>query len=407
MAKNFVYKARDRAGQVTSGHVLADDEIAAAAHIRKQGYFITSLKEEKQSSSLAVWLQNQQRVKIKELAVFCRQFSTMINAGVPIISCINILIEQTANKKLKSILESMYKEIREGTPLSKTMHNYPQVFPEMMISLIEAGEVGGVLDTMMERLAAHFEKEHKMNEKVKSAMMYPSVVMGIAVMVVILILMFVLPTFVDMFRSMNVQLPLPTRILLGISDFVTQHIIWLILLAIAMLYMMVIALRKPHIRKQIDRVSLRMPIVGILIQKVGIARFSRTLSTLLRGGVPIMSALEVVEKTLGNRVMSDALAEAQTNIREGEGLAKTLSATKVFTPMIIQMVSIGEESGTTDQMLEKVADFYESDVDDMVSRLNSLMEPIIILFLGVTIGSIVIAILLPMFDIMTGIGVQH
>ena len=404
MAKNFIYTARNRAGQLLSGTVLAEDQTAAAAYIREQDCFITSIAEDKPKSSTGQFLKKLRRVGTKDLAVFCRQFSTMINSGIPILSCLGILMEQCENSLLKETLQDVYKRVREGEALSRTLASYPHVFPRLMVSLVEAGELGGVMEEVFERLAAQFEKEHKLNEKVKSATVYPLVVMGIACLVVIFILVFVLPTFVGMFESMRVELPLPTRMLLMLSSILQEHFLLLAALAAAGVYGIRLALRKPEIRERFDAGILRLPVVGVLTRKIEIARFSRTLSTLLRGGVDIIVALEVVEKILSNSSMARALVQAKSGIREGKGLSPVLNSSKVFTPMTVQMIAIGEESGSLDQMLERVADFYDNEVDDMVARLNSLLEPFIILFLGITIGSIVVAILLPMFDIMSGMG---
>ena len=393
MAKNFIYTARDRAGQLLTGTVLAEDQTAAAAYVREQDCFVTSINEDKPKSSTGQFLKKLRRVRTKDLAVFCRQFSTMINAGIPILSCLGILMEQSENSLLKETLQDVYKRVREGEALSRALGTYPNVFPRLMISLVEAGELGGVMEEVFERLAAQFEKEHKLNEKVKSATVYPLVVMSIACLVVIFILVFVLPTFVKMFEGMRVELPLPTRILLALSSILQNHFLLLAALAAAGAFGLRLALQQPKIRGRFDAAFLRLPVVGVLTRKIEIARFSRTLSTLLRGGVDIIVALEVVEKILTN-----------SSMREGKGLAPTLNSSKVFTSMTVQMVAIGEESGSLDQMLERVADFYDTEVDDMVSRLNSLLEPFIILFLGLTIGGIVIAIMLPMFDIMSGMG---
>lgn len=404
MAKKFIYTARNRSGRVLTGTVLADNQAAAATYVRGQDCFITSLKEYKPASTTGQLLKKLRRVKTKDLAVLCRQFSTMVNAGIPILSCLNILAEQCDNSLLKETLQDVYKRVREGESLSQALTNYSGIFPNLMVSLIEAGELGGALDEVLERLAAHFEKEHKLNEKVKSAAVYPAVVMAIACGVVIFIFTFVLPTFTKMFENMHMELPLLTKILLAVSNILQNHFLSLAIMAGAGIYGIVLALRQLAVRTWLDELILRLPFVGVLTRKIAIACLSRTLSTLLRGGVTIISAMEVVEKILGNRSMVAAINRAKTRVREGQGLALALNASQVFTPMTVQMIAIGEESGSLAQMLERVADFYDNEVDDMVTRLNSLVEPCIILFLGITIGSIVIAILLPMFDVMSGIG---
>jgi len=401
VAKTFAYTAKDRSGQLMTGSILADNEHAVALHIREQGYFITKITEADGGSSLSAFMDNLKSISLKEISIFCRLFSTMIDAGLPLVSCLNVLIEQTDNPRMKKALQDVYKKVKEGETLSRSLGDHPKIFPGLMINMVEAGEVGGVLDVVLGRLASHFEKEHKMNEKIKSAMTYPAVVISMAVLAVLFILTFVLPTFVQMFANMNKELPLLTRILLAISDFLRNYAPFLIVGAAIGVYGMKVAYQREDTRKFIDGLTLRLPVVGMLSRKIGIARFSRTLSTLLNGGVPIITALEVVQKTIGNLVMMEALEKAQSGIKEGLGLAATLAQSKVFTPMVIQMVSIGEESGALDKMLEKIADFYESDVDDVVSRLSTIIEPLIIGILGVVVGLIVTSIMIPMFDIIS------
>ena len=404
MAKTYVYTAKDYAGQVQTGSILAENEKAVAIHIREKGYFITKIKEEGSSTSFSSLLDSLKSISLKEISIFCRLFSTMVDAGLPLVSCLNVLIEQTDNKRMKKALQDVYKKVKEGETLSRSLGDHPRIFPELMINMVEAGEVGGVLDDVLGRLASHFEKEHKMNEKIKSAMTYPTVVSGMAILVVVFILTFVLPTFVQMFSNMNKELPLLTRILLGISDILRNYGLFVGIAILGGGYGLKIAYQRDDVRKILDGLTLSIPIVGMLSRKIGIARFSRTLSTLLTGGVPIITALEVVQKTIGNRSMMVALDKAQSGIKEGIGLAATLAQSKVFTPMVVQMVSIGEESGALDKMLEKIADFYESDVDDIVSRLSSIIEPVIIGVLGLVIGIIIIAIMVPLFDVMTNVG---
>ena len=401
MAKTYIYKARDRTGQVLSGNIIAESEAAVAAYIRDKGYFVTQIKVQKASSSLRELLYSLQRVSIKDLAVFCRQFSTMVDAGLSLVVCLSILIDQTYNPKLKAALQVIYKKVQEGETLSKAMEEHPKIFPSMMVSMIGAGEVGGVLDVVLERLAVHFEKEHKLNEKVKSAMTYPAVVISMAILSLGFILTFVLPTFVEMFKNMNVELPLPTRIMLAISGFLRENLLVIAVLLAVVSYAAYKLLDNPEIRKKLDPVILRLPVFGMLSRKIAIARFSRTMSTLVRGGVPIITALDVVKKTTANTLMIKALTGAQASIKEGLGLANPLGASNIFTPMVVQMVSVGEETGELDKMLDKIADFYESDVDDIVSRLSSMLEPILVGVMGVVIGMIIISIVLPMFEAIT------
>jgi type IV pilus assembly protein PilC len=401
VAKTYAYKAKDRTGQALSGTLIAESETAAAAYVRNQGYYITQLKEERRQWQLQEFLASLTPVKGKDLAVFCRQFATMMDAGLSMIACLNILIVQTYSSRLKTALQQVLKKVQEGETLSRALEGHPAVFPEMMISMIGAGEVGGVLDVVLNRLAIHFEKEHKLNEKVKSAMTYPIVVICMAGLSLTFILTFVLPTFVQMFDSMKVELPWLTRMLLEFSRFLREYAFVLVPVAVLKIIGAKMLLAKPEVRKKVDPLLLKLPVFGMLSRKIAIARFSRTLSTLVRGGVPIISALEVVKKTTANTAMIQALSSSQESIKEGLGLSSPLGASQIFTPMVVQMVAVGEETGELDKMLDKVADFYESDVDDMVSRLSSMLEPILIGVMGVVIGIIIISVVLPMFDVIT------
>lgn len=401
MAKTFAYKAKDRNGATITGSILAENQTAVAIHIREKGYFITQIKEKDNFNFLRTFMGSLKSINLKEISIHCRLFATMIDAGLPLVTCLNILIEQTDNLRMKKALQDVYKKVKEGETLSRALSDHPRIFPDLMIHMVEVGEIGGVLDDVLNRLASHLEKEHKINEKFKSAMTYPTVVSFMAILSVIFILSFVLPTFIQIFDNMKIQLPLLTRVLLAISNFLRKYALFLVIGTTAGIYGIRVAYLEEESRKVIDNLTLKIPIIGMLNRKVGIARFSRNLSTLLRGGVPLITALEVVQKTIGNLIMMKALKEAQSGIKEGMGLASTLAQSKVFTPMVIQMISIGEESGTLDKLLEKVADFYENDVDDVISRLSSIIEPVIIGVLGLVIGLIIISIMVPLFDVIT------
>ena len=403
MAKIFTYKAKDRGGHVLTGSILADNQAAVAAFVRSKGYFVMKITEDAGESTIQVFLDRFTPVKTKDLAVFCRQFATMIDAGMPLISSLSVLVEQTSNPNLKRSLQAVYKQVQEGQMLARVMEDHKHVFPTIMIKMIGAGEVGGVLDDVLNRLAVQLEKEYKLNAKVKSAMTYPAVVVAMMVIAVTAILVFVLPTFVGMFQGMNMQLPLPTRILLAASDFIRANALILIAGVLAAGYGLKLALNRQWVKALVDNLILFLPIFGDLWRKVSIARFSRMLSTLLRGGVAITTALEVVKQTMTDSNMTKAITVAQTSVQEGVGLAAPLGASPIFLPMVVQMVAIGEETGELDKMLEKVADFYESDVDDIVSRLSSILEPVLIGVLGVVVGGMIVAIMLPMFDIMTAV----
>jgi type IV pilus assembly protein PilC len=399
MAKTFAYQAKNIDGQVLSGSLVADSEAAVAAYIRGQGYFVTQIKEARQQAFKGLLLELQP-VKVKELAIFCRQFATMIGAGLTLVVCLKILTEQSQNPRLKEAMQDIGRRVQEGDTLSRAMLDYPRVFPELMVSMMEAAEAGGVMDIVLERLAVHFEKEYKMNEKVKSAMTYPAVVLTFASLVVVFILTFILPTFMQQFAGMKLELPLPTRMLLAVSDLLRGYGVVLLGVLIALGGVLKLNARRPGIRRTLDRLALQVPVFGKLSRKVAVARFTRILATLLRGGVPILTALAAVSKTTGNSLLIEALAEVQTSVRDGHGLSGPLAASGVFPPMAVQMVAVGEEAGELDRMLDKLADFYESDVDDMVGRLSALLEPILIAVLAVVVGGIVLAMMLPMFDVI-------
>lgn len=405
MAQDFVYKAKDRTGKLLTGKIAAENEAGAAAFIREKGYFVLNIKQAKGGSSgFENYLKNMRKVSVKEMAFMMRQFSTMISSGIPIVQCLSILIDQTANPRLKEALQDVYKRVKEGESISKALAAHPKVFPGIMINMMEAGEVGGVMDEVLNRLAVHLEKEYKMNSKVKSAMTYPMVIIAFAIIAILIILMFVMPTFVKLFTDMKIELPLPTKILLSISQFLNENMLLVFAGAIALVVGFKVALRNEKVKFAIDKYILSIPVIGVLVQKVAVARFTRTLGTLIKSGVSLLVALDVVKKTIGNALMVERLNSVQVNVKEGMGLSKTLNSAGIFNSMVVQMVAIGEESGSLDSMLEKVADFYENDVDDMVNNLSSLLEPFILVFLGVVVAFIATSIMLPLFDIITGAG---
>lgn len=413
MAKSFMYHARDRTGQAINGTIVADNQAAVAAFVKQKGYFVTKITEESQGISLTSNLSAISfkdinlaltSVKLKDLAVLCRQFATMVEAGLSFLVCLNILHQQTENPLLKDALQNVYKKVQDGESLTKAMGSYPRVFPVIMLGMIEAGELGGVLDVSLNRLAVQFEKEYKLEQKVKSAMTYPVVVISMAILVIMFVLTFVLPTFMKMFENSKVELPLITRVLLNVSGFLEANWPLLLLLAGGAIAAAPFLYRRPAVKYPVDMFLIKLPILGLLKRKAIIARFSRTLATLLRGGMPIITALDVVKKTTNHSGMTRTLENADTQVREGTGLATPLAGSPLFTPMAVQMIAVGEETGDLDQMLDRVADFYESEVDDMVASLSSLIEPVLIVVLGVIIGGIVLAVMMPMFDAVTSIG---
>lgn len=399
----FAYRAKNWNGQVFSGTITAENEAAAAAFIRSKGYFITRMKEQRPTLP-GISFKSLRPVSAKDLAVLCWQFSTMSNAGICLITALNTLIEQTCHPRLKKALRDILQKVQEGSALSLALAGHPAVFPALMVNMVEAGETGGVLDEVLGRLAVHYEKEYKLNEKVKSALTYPAMVLGVAALVVAFIMSFVLPAFLQMFSQMQLELPLPTRLLLKAGELLQCYWPLLPALTAGAAGFTAYAYKQPQYRLILDHLLLKLPVFGLMAKKTAIARFSRTFGTLLNGGVPITRALEVVKKTTGNLVIINMLAAAERSIHEGSGLAAPLNSRNIFPPLVIQMVAAGEETGKLDKMLDKIADFYESEVDDTVSRLGSLVEPVIIGILGIVIGGIVLAVALPMFDAVHNAG---
>lgn len=405
MAKTYFYKAKNQEGRLLTGTLLADTEKAVARYIQGQGCFVLQIKEQAGTSELiGDFLGKWHTVKTKDVAVVCRQLSTMMDAGLPLVTCLSIIIDQTNNARIKTALQNVYKKVKEGEAFSLALAEHPGVFPVMLVKMVEAGEIGGVLDEVLGRSAMHFEKEHKLNEKIRSAMLYPAVVMVMAVLSIIFIITFVLPTFMTMFENMNVELPWPTRLLSATGNLVRAQWPLFLLLGVITGACGKLVLNRSEFRKIWEQVVLYSPIVGQLVYKVAVARFCRILSTLLRGGVPIILALDVVKKVVDNLSMMEGISSSQQKLKAGMSLAAALGASRVFRPMVIQMVAVGEESGTVDKMLGKIADYYESEIDETVTRLGSIIEPAVVGILGIVIGFIVSAVILPLFDIMANVG---
>lgn len=398
----FSYRARDFSGQQVKGLLEAENREAAVERLREQKLFITAIHEAR-ASSITWRTIRQEKIPGRHMAVFCRQFSTMINAGLPVLTSLLILKEQTESKTLRQVIGQVAQDLQKGETLADAFRAHPKSIPDLMVNMVEAGEVGGVLDEVLSRLAVHFEKEHAMREKVRSAMTYPVVVLCVALLAVIFLLTFVLPAFQGILTNLGVEMPFLTKVILGISAFLRTF--WYLSLLSIILFAVGVkkSLATERGRTVWDKFTLKAPVLGALTQKVIISRFARTLGTLLKGGVPILQALEVVKRTAGNRVVAEGISKAQVNIRDGGGMAGPLAECGVFPPMVIQMIAIGEETGVLDGLLEKLSDFYDGEVDNMVSRLSSIIEPLMILFLGGIVGFIILAILLPMFKIIGSI----
>ena len=406
MTNIFSYRARDRNGKIFSGTILAENTAGAARVIRAQGLYITKVNALDYTSRISKIFTDRIPVGTKDLAVFCRQFAVMLEAGLSLTSCLDILVEQTANLRLQGAVREICGRIQSGESLAGAMKRYPWIFPVIMTSMIYAGEIGGVLDIVLDKLAVHFEKENILHEKVKSAMVYPSVVMGLALIITSFILAFVLPVFVKLFADMEVELPLLTSLLIQVYYFLQKYFL-LFVSGFFLLGIGIFLVAKPSsIQKTIEKIIFLLPVFGPLARRIILARFCRTFSILIQGGVPILAALDTVKKTTVNDNMIEILSNAQLNVRNGCPLSSQLTDNKLFTPMAVRMLNVGEETGALDKMLDKVADFYERDIDDMMNRLSSLLEPVLMVFLGVVIGGVIIAIAMPLFDVISNFGAR-
>ncbi len=396
----YAYTVRDAAGTMRNGTSEAENPDVLARRLREQGFVISEIKAAKAKKAGGNWFENLQKVKLTELSIFCRQFSTMIDAGVSLVRCLDVLSQQQSNARFKRIILDVLKEVEAGNTLSKSMAKYPSVFSNLFIGLVRAGEVGGVLEETLQRLSTFLEKDVEMKRKIKSAMTYPSIVMGAAVLIVTGLCRFIVPTFLGLFETMlphgRADFPALTLGLVAVSDFLTYKL-WAVILIVVAFNIAFKAFVKTNFGLHAwDKFKLKVPVFGKLNHKVALARFSRTLGTLLTSGVPILQALETVAGTVSNIVISDAIMEARARIREGDRIGDPLIKSKLFPPMVVQMISIGEESGSLDAMLAKIADFYEDEVDAALAALAVAIEPMLICFLGVAVLLIILGMFMPM-----------
>jgi type IV pilus assembly protein PilC len=395
---NFVWKGKGRAGQLQQGTLLADSRNAAVATLRRQQIQVTSIKE--QSRQIPLMPRLPVRIPRKRLAIFTRQFSVMLDAGLPLVQCLEILGTQEDNRHFKEIIRQTRIDVESGASLADAMRKHPVAFDDLYVSMIAAGEAGGILDVILQRLSTYIEKSVRLRAQVRTAMMYPAAVITIATVVVWVILWKVIPVFAQLFAGVGAELPFLTRAIIAASNFVGRYSLFII----ATLVAGGMALNRWHKtyrgRRVIDAFMLKMPIIGQLLLKIAVARFCRTLSTLTSSGVPILEGLEITARTAGNAVVEDAIMAVRKAVEEGKTISEPLAETKVFPPMVVQMINVGEQTGALDQMLAKIADFYEEEVDTAVQGLMKLIEPLLISFLGVVIGTIVTAMYLPMYTII-------
>ncbi|AEG15541.1 Type II secretion system F domain protein [Desulfofundulus kuznetsovii DSM 6115] len=397
MPRVFKYRARSLSGRVVSGRVEADSQSAAILLLREKNLFVVDIRPESGPSFNLRKLLGL-KIKTRDLAVFCRQFATMSEAGIPLLRCLHILVQQTESKPLRRVLEDVLAGVQKGKGLSEAFSAHKDLLPEILINMVAAGEVGGTLDQALGRLAVHFEKENELREKIKSAMTYPLLVTGMAFLAVIALLIIIVPIFVDIFNQMGATLPLPTRILIGVSSFLIRY--WYALpIMLGALFLGARRLLATEGGKRVfDQMLIRLPVFGALVQKGVVARCARTLATLLRSGVPLIKSLETVEKVAGNTLAAREIAAARESIREGERIAPVLANSQIFPPMAVNMIAVGEESGNLDDLLEKLALFYDQEVEATVARLSSLVEPFLIAGVGLVVAFIAISIYLPLFS---------
>lgn len=401
----FVYEARDQNGQIKKDQIKAAN-IRMAQKMVQQELKLTIIKMEQRSGSgdgdIMAWLSSLKGVDEQALTVFSRQFATMINAGLAMVRCLDILSEQTEDKKLQQTLVQVRRDVEGGSTLSSALQKHSDVFSALYYSMVKAGEMGGVLDEVLDRLAGFMEKDFALKKKVKAALTYPVVILVMALGIVFFLVTYILPTFVSLFEGMNLQLPLPTRILIGLTKMARNPVFLLIFFGLggAALWGLKMYINTPPGRKQFDNLKLQLPVFGLLNKKVAISRFCRTLGTLLSSGVPIMQALEIVGKASGNEVIADTVTRIRDSIREGESIAAPLGASGMFPPMVTQMVAVGEETGNLDAMLSKIADFYDTEVEYLLSSLTSMLEPIMIVGMGAIVGFIVVSVFLPLYQLV-------
>jgi len=399
----FAYVVKDKSGKTHSGTLDIESRNALIERLWKQEFVVLSIEEREQGKG-SVLKVGQPGVKTDQLVIFSRQLATMVDSGIPVVAALDVLADQVEDRTFKTILQKLRDDVEAGSSLSEATSKHPKVFSDFFVNMVKAGESSGRLDEILDRVASYVEKVDALQRKVKASLFYPAFVSVLAFGITTFLVVVIVPKFKEIFVALGGELPLPTQLLLSLSDFLRKFLV----VEVAAVILMVIGFRlyvnTPAGRKWFDRTKLRVPVVGKLLQKVAIARFSRTLSTLANSGVPILGALEIVAKTSGNKVIEAAVLSARSSIKEGENIADPLAQSKVFPAMVTRMIAVGEKTGELEKMLSKIADFYENEVDAAVTALTSLIEPLVIAILGVIIGGIVIALFLPVFKISTLVG---
>src|SRR3954471_315530 len=397
----FEYSVRDKAGKLVSGTLEADSQAAVATRLKSMGYAPVSIRSAKAGVNKEIKIPGfGKKVKLKDLAVMSRQFATMINSGLSLLRALSILSEQTENKELARVLGEVRNEVESGNSLSSSFAKHPKVFPPLMVNMCKAGEVGGFLDSVLLQIAENYEAEVKLRSKIKSAMTYPVVVFVMAVLGVMVMLLFVVPVFSKMFKDLGGTLPAPTRFLVFLSHAARVLVPIMIVLMIVGLFIWKRIKHQERVRSIVDPMKLKVPVFGMLFRKVALSRFARNLGTMMHSGVPILQSLEIVADTTGNIVLERAIRDVQDSVRGGETIAGPLQNHPVFPPMVVQMMSVGEDTGALDAMLYKISEFYDQEVEATTEALTALIEPLMIAILGSIIGAIIISLSLPIFKIM-------
>jgi type IV pilus assembly protein PilC len=392
----FNYTARTLSGELQSGSIDLPSENDVIAHLRKNRMIVVKVQQAPKQLKLSFGAS----ISMRDIVIFTRQFATMINSGLPLVQALDILGEQTENKALKDVTHAVVYDVESGQTLADALRKHPKAFSDLYVNMVAAGEAGGILDTILLRLATFMEKNDALVRRVKGAMIYPAVIFSVMGIAIVVLLIFVIPVFATMFASMGGQLPLPTRIVMGMSEFL-KHYWWALGLGIAAIfYGTKRYYATPNGRLNLDRLMLAMPVLGDVLRKSAVSRFTRTLGTLIASGVSILDGLEITAKTAGNRVIHDAVMESRNSIAGGETIAAPLQKSKVFPPMVISMIAVGEQTGGLDEMLTKIADFYDEEVDAAVGNLLAAMEPLMIVLLGGVVGGMIIAMYLPIFSMI-------
>jgi type IV pilus assembly protein PilC len=394
---SFTWEAKTKQGEIKKGEMEASDADAVNARLRQLGY--TPVKVRKAATQINLKIPGLGGVGQKDLVVFTRQFATMIDAGLPLVQCLDIISGQVENPAFKDVLVKIKSKVEGGSTFADALKDHPKAFDELYVQLVAAGEVGGILDTILNRLAAYIEKNEKLRRKVKGAMVYPSIVILVAVGVTALLLLKVTPTFEKLFKDFGSAMPAPTQVVIDFSHWAQRNFLYAVVGLALLVFAFQAFYRNPKGRRIADKIFLMMPVIGPVIRKVAVARFTRTLGTMISSGVPILDALEVTAKTAGNRTVEDAILFTKAKISEGKTITQPLMETNVFPSMVVQMIGVGEATGAMDQMLNKIADFYDDEVDVAVAGLTSLIEPILMVFLGGVVGGFLIAMYLPIFSL--------